>query len=139
MYLSYNHRFTKLMAGFFGLFGGKDKYVDEPDNSTPEEQSGAYYLNSDDAKTLGNIDYMRTPNKSRRTFPKTLKNPNGFELNTEVSAMELREIAENGAATNGSNAVPQPQANNTNGATNSRRRADNNMEMWRNLARDMRK
>lgn len=117
------------MAGFFGLFGGKNK--DE-----------AYYLNEDDAKTLGNIDYMRTPNKSRRTFPKTLSNPDGFEINNEISAMEMREITENGVAkpkTNQSNNSQSNGSSSFSSSNNKRRPSDNGMDMWRNIAKDMRK
>ncbi|MEC4804238.1 MAG: hypothetical protein SAJ72_08270 [Jaaginema sp. PMC 1080.18] len=110
------------MAGFFGLFGGKNK--DE-----------AYFLGEDDSKTLGNLDYMRTPNKSRRTFPKTLKNPNGFEINNEISAMTIREITENG--------VTKPKTTNQPSSSfssnNNSRSSDKNLDMWRSMAKDMRK
>ena len=60
------------MAGFFGLFGKKTKYVDEPQQNISSAQSSEdFYLSSDDAKTLGDIEYMRTPKAVRRTFPKT--------------------------------------------------------------------
>lgn len=119
------------MAGFFGLFGGRNK--DE-----------SYYLDADDAKTLGNINYMRTPNKSRRTFPKTLKNPNGFAIENEVSAMELREITENGVAKpktiNPSNGTSQSQSNaGSSSFSSSRRPGDSGMDTWRKMAQDMRK
>jgi hypothetical protein len=119
------------MAGFFGLFGGKNK--DE-----------SYYLDSDDAKTFGNINYMRTPNKSRRTFPKTLTNPDGFEIENEVSAMEMREITENGVAkpktiNQSNNGNSQSQSNgNSSFSSNKRRPSDNGMDVWRNMAKDMR-
>jgi len=119
------------MAGFFGLFGGKNK--DE-----------AYYLDADDAKTLGDINYMRTPNKSRRTFPKTLKNPEGFEIENEISAMEMREITENGVAKpksinqSNNNGNSQSQSNGNSSFSNKRRPSDNGMDVWRNMAKDMR-
>ncbi len=59
------------MAGFFGLFGNKTKYVDEPMDMSAPEPKEAFYLEPDDAKTLGDIDFMRTPITIRRTFPKT--------------------------------------------------------------------
>lgn len=43
------------MAGFLGLGGSSESYFLEPD----------------DAKTMGDIDYMRTPKKVKRTFAKT--------------------------------------------------------------------
>ena len=43
------------MAGFLGLGGGE----------------GSVFLDPDDAKSMGDIDYMRTPKKVKRTFAKT--------------------------------------------------------------------
>jgi hypothetical protein len=44
------------MAGFFGLFGSKSKYIDEvseQDREPSNQKSEAYYLDSDDSKSLG--------------------------------------------------------------------------------------
>ena len=46
------------MARLFGLFGKKD----------PNEED--FYLDSDEAKTWGDIDYMRRPQEVKKTFPK---------------------------------------------------------------------
>ena len=43
------------MAGFLGLGGGGE----------------SFFLDADDAKTMGDIEYMRTPKKVKRTFAKT--------------------------------------------------------------------
>ena len=47
-----------------------------------------YFLSPDDAMTMGDIDYMRTSKRTRRTFPKTLKNKDGFALDNEVSSVQ---------------------------------------------------
>lgn len=49
-----------------------------------------FFLSPDDAQTLGDINYMRTAKRVRKTFPKTLKNKDGFETITEVSSVEDR-------------------------------------------------
>ncbi|BAZ45608.1 hypothetical protein NIES4102_26340 [Chondrocystis sp. NIES-4102] len=49
-----------------------------------------YFLEPDDAMTMGNINYMRKAIRTKRTFPKTLKNPEGFFLDNEVSSMDNR-------------------------------------------------
>jgi hypothetical protein len=49
-----------------------------------------FFLSSDDAMTMGDINYMRTSRRTRRTFPKTLKNKDGFAFENEVSSMEDR-------------------------------------------------
>jgi hypothetical protein len=49
-----------------------------------------FFLNPDDAMTMGDINYMRKATRTRRTFPKTLKNKDGFSLDNEVSSIENR-------------------------------------------------
>ena len=45
-----------------------------------------FFLDPDDAQTMGDINYMRMAKKVRKTFPKTLKNPNGFAIERSVSS-----------------------------------------------------
>ncbi len=104
----------------------------------PKQSSEAYFLSNDDAKTLGDIDYMRTPSTVRRTFPKTLGSDKGAELIQEVSALEKK-------VTNGSN-IPQPKTTPKRETTipkdnsrSKRRSTDTSMDMFRNMARDLKK
>jgi len=54
--------------GFFGLFGNKTKYVDEPDSTDNSSQNkDAFYLSDDDAKSLGNPEYIRKSMKKKET------------------------------------------------------------------------
>ncbi len=96
------------MAGFFGLFGSKTKYVDE-EGTTQEvqESSESFFLSPDDAKSFGNIDYMRTPKKIRRTFPKTKSNQNTEYIN-EVASIKIDGTSAPQATTQP--VAPQPQA-----------------------------
>ena len=55
-----------------------------------------FFLSPDDAQTLGDINYMRKSKKVRRTFPKTLKNKDGFEMITDVSSVEDNSNLYNG-------------------------------------------
>jgi hypothetical protein len=59
-----------------------------------------FFLDPDDAMTMGDINYMRTSKRTRRTFPKTLKNKDGFALENEVSSMENRNNLYQGSNTN---------------------------------------
>jgi hypothetical protein len=59
-----------------------------------------FFLSSDDAMTMGDINYMRTSKRTRRTFPKTLKNKDGFAFENEVSSMENRNNLYKGSDTN---------------------------------------
>ena len=130
------------MAGLFGLFGGKAQ--DEAAQNVAAPGDGkAYYLDTDDAQSLGNVDYMRTSKKVRRTFPKTVNNPE-MEMEKEVSAMKAVNLNEvqpvfesgltpsetnNGATSEG--VVDAPKAE--------RRKSDSSLDMFRNMAKEMRK
>ena len=129
------------MAGFFGLFGSKTKYVDEEglDNNW-QNSSESFYLSSDDAKTLGNIDYMRTAKKIKHTFPKTASNKN-TELTIDVSS-----IQDNGTSSQQAISRPAAKAEPTIQATETkipssekRRSADRSMDIFRNMAREIKK
>jgi hypothetical protein len=50
-----------------------------------------FFLSPDDAQTMGNIDYMRTSRRTRRTFPKTLKNKDGFAFENIVASIQDRQ------------------------------------------------
>ncbi|MEO1671084.1 MAG: hypothetical protein AAFR77_09925 [Cyanobacteria bacterium J06631_2] len=132
-----------------------------------------FFLSPDDAMTMGDIDYMRTSKRTRRTFPKTLANKGGFALENEVSSVEERNNRYKGSDTNqnttvntvfnptpstasqpgvtGGSAVtqteyvqptpeaaPQPSFDAPKPATEKRRPADDSMDMFRNMAKNMR-
>ena len=128
------------MAGLFGFFGKKQD-VTAQEVETPKE---AYFLDADDAKTLGNIEYMRTPKTVKRTFPKTAGNGGEFEQVKVISAMdEMNGSSMNGSSsfkpeTNGSMPAEQP-ASPSSEEVNDRRRTDTSMDMFRSMARDMKK
>ncbi|MFQ3628814.1 MAG: hypothetical protein SNJ81_14710, partial [Cyanobacteriota bacterium] len=65
------------MAGLFGLFGKKNNAEASPSPSNGKKQ-GAYFLDADEAKTMGNIEYMRSKKVIKHRFPKTAGN--GGEL-----------------------------------------------------------
>ena len=127
-----------------------------------------FFLSPDDAQTLGDIDYMRKAKRTRRTFPKTLKNKDGFAIENEVSSVEDRSnfFKGNGNGNNDSvsntvfNPTPSSQSQpsitggsavtqtNGNGASpkfessqtpQKRRQQDNSMDMFRNMAKSIRK
>lgn len=91
--------------GFFGLFGNKTKYVDEPntvENSSQNKE--AYYLSNDDAKSLGDPERIRKSMKKETT---SKANQNGT-----------------GSVT------PTPKKN---------RSVDTNMDIFRKMAKDIKK
>ena len=80
------------MAGLFKrLFG--EKSAENLDSETAmsfrwNRPSKDFYLSPDEAKTLGDIDYMRTPRTIHHTFPKVgTSERNELEFFDEVSSM----------------------------------------------------
>jgi hypothetical protein len=55
-----------------------------------------FFLPPDEAKTLGDINYMRKKIKVKRTFAKGASNPDGGESVREISAEDKFELAQNG-------------------------------------------
>ena len=77
------------MAGFFGLFGGKDK--------APQSKE-AFFLSEDEAKTFGNIDYMRKEVVIRRTFAKKKGQAEEMESVKSISASTSKSVGETAKA-----------------------------------------
>jgi hypothetical protein len=136
-----------------------------------------FFLEPDDAMTMGDINYMRTSKRTRRTFPKTLSNKSGFAVENEVSSMEDRSNLYKGGNTNQNTTVntvfnPTPSSQSQPGvtggsavtqtnpvreftpeaqsmsqssfdapqpSTEKRRPSDNSMDMFRNMAKNIRK
>ncbi|OYQ62853.1 hypothetical protein B9G53_20160 [Pseudanabaena sp. SR411] len=112
----------------FGLFGKKDKKEDS------ESTESAYFLDEDSAKTFGNIDYMRTPKAVRKTFP-TVNGVKGAEITEIISATDKTEGSEiNVSNSNVSESTPQstfePKINT---------RVDSSMDIFLNMAKDIKK
>lgn len=114
------------MAGFFGRLFNRNQSDD------------SYFLDPDTAKTLGDINYMRKTAKIKHTFPKT-KEGEGGEIILEVSSIDKKEIAE----TTPSASPASPTFNETKFEPKvpERRTAkdSNSMDMFRKMAKDIRK
>ncbi len=106
-----------------------------------------FFLSSDDAQTMGDINYMRKSVRVRHTFPKTLKNPDGFATEKEVSSSNGRYIdsfnnsvsitpgtASNFSTTNNTSSNFNPEPINT---TPKKRPQGSSMDMFRNMARNI--
>lgn len=93
-----------------------------------------FFLNPDEAQTLGNIKYMRKSVRVRHTFPKTVKNSQGFEVVKEISSLE----------DNSSNPVPERSQESSSSSSTipsisssspKSTQTSSNMDMFRNMAR----
>ncbi len=134
------------MAGLFGFFGKKkddtkaeQAKLTETNGSKPQ----AYFLDADQAKTFGNIDYMRTAKTVKRTFPKTMGNGGTFERVQTVSTLEAAKAAALQSAMVqaeiDATASSKSSGNQSESKATERRRADSSMDQFRNMARDIRK
>ena len=139
------------MTGFIrGLFGGKAKNPGESDRPVRQQRAaqeptikqvgGAYFLDADDAKSYGNIEYMRSTKTVRRTFAKKLGETEEKESIRQISAMEARRLEEKGMAVQKvaqSETSFQPAAKQS--ASSDRSKVDTNLDMFRKMAKDIKR
>ena len=69
----------------FGLFGG---------NKDNQPQKGDFFLDFEEAQTLGDTEYMKQTKTIKRTFPK-LKGQGGKTIISQVSADNMRSMDPN--------------------------------------------
>jgi hypothetical protein len=137
------------VTGFIrGLFGSKSKGNTE---GLPQSKD-AFYLPDDDAKTFGDIDYMRSSKKTRRTFPKQAVGEDN-EFFNEVSSTQKSDLKDQPTLSSPFNTTPltgsQPaskpseslssSSSSTPSNSSERRRSDPSMDVFRNMARDIKK
>lgn len=132
---------TGFLSGFFGSrpqsaeLPTKQEVKQEKEAAQPvSDTSGAYFLDSDQARTLGNIDYMRTAKTVKRTFPKTVSQPDEQVLIQSVSANQTAIAGETKQDT-----VIQSNGSVSNAEVLERRRSDNSLDMFRSMAKDLRR
>ncbi|MFM7449552.1 MAG: hypothetical protein ACKO24_13265 [Leptolyngbyaceae cyanobacterium] len=138
----------KLVKSLFGSRQGDEGTVREQESkpapvmgasvqrSQTQAASGAFFLEPDAAKTLGDLNYMRTKKTIRRTFPKTASAPNVKAITTTISS----DVKETGArADQAAASVVQASASANVQEATTRRQADSGMDMFRSMAKQMRK
>ena len=74
------------MAGLFGLFGGNK-------NKGPQSKE-AFFLSEDDAKSFGDIDFMRKEVVVRRTFAKKKGEAEEMESVKSISSSTSKKVGE---------------------------------------------
>jgi hypothetical protein len=72
-----------------GAFSSK-KPTPQTDGAKKDNDKATFFLDADASSTLGNVDYMRSPNTIRRTFPGSADNPGGKEFIQQVDSMAAR-------------------------------------------------
>lgn len=134
------------MTGFIrGLFSRNNK---QPRAPKPPKQTGAFFLSEDDAKTFGDIDYMRSNKVVKRTFARKKGQTEEIESVRQISAMNMRELDEKGLAASenkqeGSTSSSSFGQSSSSETPSFQRRSsgktDTSMDMFRNMAKDIKK
>lgn len=125
------------MAGFFGIFGRKNR-----------TSGDSFYLSPDESKTFGDIDYMRKAKTVRRTFAKSLTGGGGESIK-EVSSLKTRkrdQFSNQGqqsslASFNSSSSSSSTTSSSSSFSPSSTKRnnTDTGMDMFRNMAKSIKK
>ncbi|AFY71319.1 hypothetical protein Pse7367_3070 [Thalassoporum mexicanum PCC 7367] len=119
----------------------KEKKANKPQPARSVQQNagpGEFFLSADDAKTFGDIDYMRTAKAIKKSFPKAPGQSEGAEIEVVVSNLteEKGETDSKPAetATSASSFGNQPSF-----TPNTKVKTDTNMDMFRNMAKGIKK
>jgi hypothetical protein len=143
------------MFGFIkSLFGSRNK----SDNSmVPQKSKDAYFLDQDAASTLGDVDYMRATRSIKRTYAKTVDSPTEKATIKRVSSMNGKVYEEGESLPKPAFQAPTQSTQTFSTPTPSfsaptpaptqpkaddaaqRRKSDSSMDMFRNMAKDIRK
>jgi hypothetical protein len=104
----------------------------------------SFFLDPDEAKTLGNLDYMRMAKKVRKTYPTSKAWGAGFAEETQTSAMARIKPSSNGSAKVEDVAAFKDveafkDVKDVKSEVSERRRASSDLDMFRNMAKDIRK
>ncbi|NBD15809.1 MAG: hypothetical protein GVY04_06575 [Cyanobacteria bacterium] len=138
------------MVGFIKkIFGGKSDDNNENKEKPKREKQKTFFLDPDDAKTYGDIDYMRQSRTVKRSFPKSVGNPEGGEQVEEVSSLEKKSLSKQKNPQTQSEKSSQSSEQTTQEGQmysakddpkiQERRQSDSSLDMFRNMARDIKK
>ena len=102
----------------------------------PKEDANSFFLDADSAKTFGDIDYMRTAKAVKKTFPKVLGATEGAELVEITSSMDK---VEGSAGSMPKASKPETPEIKPSQESSDRRRQDTSMDMFRNMAKNIKR
>jgi len=118
------------MGLFDGLFRGGKKAAAEP------KPTKEFFLDPDEAKTYGNIEYMRTVKSVKKTFPATGGSKETVEVVERVSSLEKVDVE---AQNKGQPEPSVTEISSAAAAEQDRRRSDPNLDLFRSMAKDLRR
>ncbi len=138
------------MTGFIKkLFGSKSKDAEasvEAIKPARVERGNAYYLNADEAQTYGNLEYMRSSKTVRHTFPKAKVGKENAQVRvisssaaSSFNGVPAAPLTPNQSTSQATSQATSQGSDSVNSDAASRRRPDASMDMFRNMARDIKK
>jgi hypothetical protein len=133
------------MVGIFRrLFGwrGQAAATSSPETvakPTPKKakNDNTFFLDPDEAKTLGNIEYMRTPRIVKHTF-QDFGSKEKVEVVEQVSSLSKVKLSTEQAKTPETAAEQGSSASSSSGAS-PRRQGGSDMDTFRNMARSLKR
>jgi len=127
------------MVGIFKrFFGSRGQADSKPSSGTAaqpaKKKDNTFFLDPDEAKTLGNIEYMRTPRIVKHTF-QDFGSTEKVEVVEQVSSLSKVKLAVEQAK------APEQSSSTSNSSSGagSRRQGGSDMDMFRNMARSLKR
>ena len=133
------------MVGIFKrLFGSRGQADSPPSTKTvakptpkKEKNDNTFFLDPDEAKTLGNIEYMRTPRIVKHTF-QDFGSKEKVEVVEQVSSLGKVKLSTEQAKTPTA-ASEQGSSTSSSSEAGPRRQGGSDMDMFRNMARSLKR
>ncbi len=130
------------MVGIFRrLWGFRGKANPTPTaGSTSQKKSGdnTFFLDPDEAKTLGNIDYMRTPRIVKHTFL-DFGAKEKVEVIEQVSAFGRVKVSTENSKAAADSVEQGSNTSSTSSQVNPRRQGGSDMDKFREMARSLKR
>ncbi|MEN9229708.1 MAG: hypothetical protein Q6L68_02275 [Thermostichus sp. DG02_5_bins_236] len=132
------------MVGIFRRFFGSRGKADsipaaEPISKPKKSRDNAFFLDPDEAKTFGNIDYMRTPKTVKHTFL-DFGATEKVEVVEQISSLgKAKLITEEPKTAEAASEEGSDPTISTSSQVNPRRQAGSDMDTFRNMARNLRR
>ncbi|MFQ3584228.1 MAG: hypothetical protein SNJ85_04735 [Cyanobacteriota bacterium] len=132
------------MVGIFrrllGSRGKGDSIPTAESVSKPaKSKDNTFFLDPDEAKTLGNIDYMRTPKTVKHTFL-DFGATEKVEVVEQISSLgKVKLTTEEPKTAEATSEQGSDPTSSTSSQANPRRQAGSDMDTFRNMARNLRR
>ncbi len=131
------------MVGIFRRFFGSrgqagSKASSERAAQPAKKKDNTFFLDPDEAKTLGNIEYMRTPRVVKHTF-QDFGSAEKVEVVELISSLSKVKLAVEQAKAPELASEQNFSTSNSSSGANSRRQAGSDLEPFRNMARSLKR